>query len=91
MYRSLEEYCHLVFVDNIPFSITRDWLFHVFSFASEISNIYLRRKKRRPGSTPFAFVRFYHRCDALKATHEVNGKELEGFRSTASEAKFIRL
>ena len=75
--RRLEEESFTVFVDNLPSSMSKGWLYQLFGFEGIITEVYMSRKRRRVCSSPFAFVRFAKRGNAESAIKkfERNGNQ----------------
>ena len=74
----LEEVTHSVFVDNLPESMSRGWLWQLFSGDGEVVDVFISRKERRLSKAPFGFVRFTRRGQALEAVKRMHGMEIRG-------------
>ena len=89
-WRRLEHVSHTLFVDNLPHSMSRDWLWQLFHHEGKVVDVYVSWKKRKATSTPFAFVRFAHLADAQKAIQNMNGLEIRGMKLEVSMAEHKR-
>ena len=87
-FRRIEETTFSVFVDNLPGSMTLDWLRQMFEFEGKISDIYMSRRRRRMSNAPFAFVRFYQKGEAERAIKNLHGLVIRGHKLRANEAKY---
>ena len=75
-----------VYVGNLPFLASKQWLYEIFVHFGEISDIFLSRKSKRPSSTHFTFIR----CNSMDGDHEairaLNGVVVEGCRLVVAKA-----
>ena len=83
--------CHFtVFVDNLPASMSKSWLWQLFSYEGKVVDIFLSQKKRKNSKQPFAFVRFVKRDEANLAIKNLHKTEIKGCKIKVSLAKFKR-
>ena len=67
-----------------------EWLQQLFGYEGRITDIYISRKQRKANSSPFAFVRFARKGEAMRAIQNLNGLEIRGCKISVSETKFKR-
>ncbi|XP_057760974.1 serine/arginine-rich SC35-like splicing factor SCL28 [Arachis stenosperma] len=89
-YRRLESESFSIFVDNLPFDISRRELFQLFNWTGRINDIYLSRKHKNGGLYIFAFIRYTTKGGASKAIAEMNHMRLRGNVIFVGEAKYRR-
>ena len=86
----LENISMAVFVDNLPSSMTSSWMWQLFSHEGQVIDVFLSRKRRSGNRTPFAFVRYVHKQDALRAIESMDGMVIKDKRIEVQEAKYKR-
>ena len=79
-----------VFVDNLPLSMSKGWLFQLFGWAGKVTDIYMSRKQRKSSQNPFAFVRYASRFAAEKAICDLDGMVIRKCKMRVSKAKYGR-
>ena len=85
--RKIQAMSFIVFVDNLPSSMTKSWLWHIFQFEGKVVDVFLSRKSITTSSLPFAFVCFSNKQDVVNAMESLNrGCEIE-----AKEEKYKRV
>ena len=89
-WKRLESISHTVFVDNIPLSMTKSWLWQLFNYEGKVVDVFISHKKRKTSDTPFAFVRFAYLKDAQNAIRNLNGMEIKGCKINATMAEYRR-
>ncbi|MED6154949.1 hypothetical protein PIB30_001090 [Stylosanthes scabra] len=89
-FRSLERRSFSLFVDNLPNTANREWLWELFSREGEVVDVFLSKKVRKHSPFHFAFVRFAYKNHAIRATNKINGWEFEGVQLLVTEAKYGR-
>ena len=75
-----------VYVGNLPFSMTKNWIRETFKCFGDISDIFLSRKPKRTSSSRFAFVHFSSVAGAHIAIRELNGMLVDGCHLLVVEA-----
>ena len=86
----IERQTFTIFVDNLPASMTKGWLFQIFQWTGRIADIFISKKQRKESHNPFAFVGYKTKGGALKAVKELNGMEIRGHKISVNEAKYSR-
>nr|XP_025640919.1 serine/arginine-rich SC35-like splicing factor SCL28 [Arachis hypogaea] len=89
-YVRLERDSFSVFVDRLPYDISKRELFDRFSWTGRINDIYLSRKMRNGVVYLFAFIRYTTKGGALKAIAEMNHMRIRGSEIFVGEAKYRR-
>ena len=74
----LESRSFIVFVDNLPASMTSSWLRQIFNFEGQVTNVFMLKKKRSSNTTPFEFVRFLNKIGAIEAMKKLHGIVIRG-------------
>ena len=72
VWRRLEKNSFIVFVDNLPSSTTKSWLWQIFQFHGEVVDIFMSWKKRKHSNSPFAFVRFSKLIEAQVVINDLH-------------------
>ena len=90
MWKRLETVSFTVFVDNLPMSMTKSWLWQIFQHEGKVIDIFMSRKKRRTNNKPFAFVRFALLKEAQAAVKNIHRIDIRGCRITVSMAEYKR-
>ncbi|MED6108611.1 hypothetical protein PIB30_025739 [Stylosanthes scabra] len=86
-FRGLEEASFSIFVDNLPDSISKKELFHLFSWYGMIKDIYLSMKMKGGNLHLFAFIRYITKSGVLKAIAEMNHMNLNGRKLFVGNAR----
>ena len=86
----VERQSYSVFVDNLPPSITKGWLFQQFEWEGRITDIFLSRKQRESSQLPFAFIRYKSKQRAYMAISNLNGIEIRGHIISVNVARYKR-
>ncbi|CAO2825184.1 unnamed protein product [Amaranthus hypochondriacus] len=73
-----------LFVDFLPFGISRIWVHGLFSGAGNVGDVYISKKQRKNNNLAFGFVRYQRREDAMAAI-----KLLHGWRIQKCEIKCL--
>ena len=89
-WRRLESVTYTVFVDNLPLSMSKSWLWQLFNYEGRVVDVFISHKKRKTCDAPFAFVRFDNLKGAQDAIHNLNGMEVRGCKLTTSMAEYRR-
>ena len=79
-----------IFIDNLPEDMTRDWLLQLFKFEGTVVDVYLSHRRRKRYRTPFGFVRYRWKAEAVRAMEKLNGVVVRGCKIEISLAKFNR-
>ena len=90
VWKKLEKVAYTVFVDNLPTSMTRDWLWQLFQYEGEVVDVFMSRKQRKSSTQPFAFVRFSQLKGAQKAIDSMHGLEVRGSILSVKMAEYKR-
>ena len=83
----IERQTYTIFVDNLPVSMTKGWLFQIFQWIERIADIFMSKKQKKGSQNPFAFVWYETKGGAIKAVKELNGMEIRGHKITVNDAK----
>ncbi|XLR60797.1 hypothetical protein HN51_004066 [Arachis hypogaea] len=89
-WENIKRNSHSVFIDNLPWEISKGTLFKAFGWVGAVTDIYISRKKRRGIASPFAFVRFDAKGRAERAVQKLNGVCIGSKRMTVTHACFTR-
>ena len=76
-----------IYVGNLPFSVTLDYLKELFSSYGQIEDAIVMADKFTGRSRGFGFVTFENDADAEKAIAEMNNKDVEGRELKVNEAR----
>ena len=89
-WKRLEEVSYTVFVDNLPTSMSKSWLWQLFGYEGKVVDVILSWKKRKNNQQPFAFVRFAKLHEAKKAINNLNDVDVRGCKIKVSLAEYRR-
>ncbi|XVF06622.1 hypothetical protein REPUB_Repub06bG0065400 [Reevesia pubescens] len=76
-----------VFVNNLPPSVYRRWVWQIFFHHGKVVDVFIPKKKNVNGRC-FGFVRFASRDDATRAVKNLNGAWLLDYRLSVNFARF---
>ena len=62
-----------LFVDNLPSTMSVDWLRQIFKFEGDMKDAYLSRRVRKNNKQRFGFVRFGSKEEAEKVARKMDG------------------
>lgn len=85
----MAEFLTTLFVDNLPLSIRKIWVYNLFTKFGKISEVVIPNKRSKVTNQQFGFVRFFSRKDALAAINYTNGCWVWGHKLTVQIAKFV--
>ena len=78
VWRRSEKVSLTMFVDNLPSSMTKSWLWQIFQYDGRVVDIFMSWKRRRNRQSPFVFVRFSKLTEARVAIKNLHGTEIRG-------------
>ncbi|KAK8316495.1 hypothetical protein V6Z11_A13G044800 [Gossypium hirsutum] len=76
-----------IFVQNIPMSIDKRWLWKVFHYYGRVCDIFIPQKKDSRRQR-FGFFRFRRAGEARKAIQRLDGRTLRNYRIHVNMAKY---
>ncbi|CAO2817616.1 unnamed protein product [Amaranthus hypochondriacus] len=79
-----------LFVDFLPFGISRTWIHGLFSGAGKLVDVYISKKQRKNNNIAFGFVRYQRREDAMAAIKLLHGSKIRKSEIKVSLARFSR-
>ena len=65
------------FVDNLPRSMDKEWLWQLFQFEGSVVDAYISYKKRKNIENRFGFVRFKKIEEVRQAIKSLHGMEIK--------------
>ena len=71
-WRKMETISHTIFVDNLRQSMSKSWLWQLFSHEGKVVDVFMCWKRRKSNPSPFAFVRFAQLADAEQAVRSLH-------------------
>lgn len=77
-------------MDNLPRSMTKGWLWQLFSFEGKVADTYISYKKRKSTENLFGFVRFFHKEEATKVVNNLHGIVIRGCKLSVQVATYGR-
>lgn len=77
-----------LFVDNLPISIKKIWIYNLFTKFGKIADIFLPNKRSKITNMQFGFVRFNNRKEAITAAVNTNHQWYWGQKLMVHTAKF---
>ena len=69
-WKRLEKVSYIVFIDNLPTSMTKSWFWQLFNYKGRVVDVFMSRKQRKTNKLPFAFVRFSQLKEAQKVVEK---------------------
>lgn len=79
-----------LFVDNLPISIKKIWIYNLFTKFGKIEDIFLPNKRSKITNMQFGFVRFNNRKEAVTAAVNTNHQWYWGQKLVVHTAKFTK-
>ena len=67
-----------MFVDNLPESMTKSWLWQLFDYNGKVIDVFIPQKKRRTNRSMLAFVRYSQIQEAKAVIKNMDGMEIRG-------------
>ena len=79
-----------MYVDNLPRSMSKRWLWQLFHYEGRVVDAYISYKQRNHTSNLFGFVRFHDMKDARRAMNNHNGMVIHKCKILVQVATYSR-
>ncbi|MED6173107.1 hypothetical protein PIB30_056245 [Stylosanthes scabra] len=86
----IEDETFSIFVDNLPYDVTRTWLWEAFSSTGRVVDVYLSRKIRKSNQLGFAFIRYKSKEEVLRTIEQLDGWIVRGCSLKVTESRYKR-